>query len=76
MVSGLDEKHAAKNQLAGWVRNRKDGTVEAVFQGRVKDVETMLEVCKVGPPAADVKEIVTKEISSEKFVGFHQLSTI
>ena len=65
-----------KTSLLAGSETAKTAQLRRSSRGVLKDVETMLEVCKVGPPAADVKEIVTKEISSEKFVGFHQLSTI
>jgi len=40
--------------LKGWVRNRRDGTVEAVFSGDPQVVDNMLERCKSGPPDAVV----------------------
>jgi acylphosphatase len=36
--------------VAGWVRNRRDGTVEAVVQGDEASVDAMLEWCRRGPP--------------------------
>lgn len=35
--------------VTGWVRNRRDGMVEAVFQGRAEQVEHMLRLCEQGP---------------------------
>ena len=43
--------------LNGWVRNHRDGTVEAVFQGDAEQVSDMLGRCKRGPPAARVESI-------------------
>lgn len=40
--------------LTGWVRNRFDGQVEAVFAGEASAVAEMLEACKLGPPDAHV----------------------
>jgi acylphosphatase len=40
--------------LEGWVRNRVDGTVEAVFAGPASAVEGMIEACRRGPPGAQV----------------------
>jgi acylphosphatase len=41
-------------QLTGWVRNRRDGAVEAVLSGPVAAVERMLALCRRGPPDAAV----------------------
>ncbi|MEM3395004.1 MAG: acylphosphatase [Nitrososphaerota archaeon] len=43
--------------VKGWVRNLRDGRVEAVFEGRDKDVEKMIEWCKKGPSGAIVREV-------------------
>ena len=43
--------------LEGWVRNRRDGTVEALFAGARELVEAMLEACRQGPPGARVAAI-------------------
>jgi len=40
--------------VCGWVRNRRDGTVEAFVQGDAACVERMIEWCRRGPPAARV----------------------
>jgi acylphosphatase len=45
--------------ISGWVRNRDDGTVEAVVQGEDERIERMLTWCRRGPPAARVTEIAT-----------------
>jgi acylphosphatase len=43
--------------LAGWVRNRADGAVEAVFEGEQERVESMLRWCEVGPVGAAVESV-------------------
>jgi acylphosphatase len=43
--------------LGGWVRNRGDGTVEAVFEGDRERVESMVEWCRKGPAHADVENV-------------------
>ena len=73
---GWTKQHASRNKLTGWVRNRTDGSVEAIFQGRAKDVETMLALCRMGPPAAKVINIDTTKIVPENFLSFRQLPTI
>lgn len=48
------EVAALERGLQGWVRNRRDGTVEAVFIGVEDDVSAMIEACRTGPPGARV----------------------
>jgi acylphosphatase len=43
--------------LDGWVRNRRDGTVEAFFRGPGHVIEAMLDVCREGPSSALVERI-------------------
>jgi acylphosphatase len=48
------EDEAARTGVEGWVRNRRDGTVEAVFAGDAKAVEDTIEACRKRPYAARV----------------------
>lgn len=48
---------ALERGLDGWVRNRTDGSVEAVFGGSAPAVEGMIEACRRGPPSAQVDAI-------------------
>ena len=50
-------EEARKRQLDGWVRNRRDGAVEAVFLGPTERVAEMIAVCRTGPPLARVDDI-------------------
>ena len=43
--------------LAGWVTNRRDGTVEAFFEGEKTKVEQMVAWCRKGPPSAQVDQV-------------------
>lgn len=43
--------------LSGWVRNRRDGSVEAFFQGPAEAVEAAVAWCHVGPPGAVVERV-------------------
>ncbi len=43
----------------GWVRNRADGSLEAVFEGRPDVVERLVEFCRHGPPNAVVTRVDT-----------------
>jgi acylphosphatase len=55
-------EHAALQRgLEGWVRNRTDGTVEAVFAGPLPVVEAMIEACRRGPRSAQVEELDQRE---------------
>ena len=47
--------------LAGWVRNRRDGSVEALVSGPAPAVEAMLQACREGPRGARVDEMETNE---------------
>ena len=50
--------HAARaRKLEGWVRNRRDGSVEAVFAGPAATVAAMIEACRRGPSSAQVEAV-------------------
>ncbi len=68
-------ENATKRGLAGWVRNRLDGSVEALFAGPTAQVDDMLEACREGPPKARVDAIKSEptEIPAEE--GFRELPT-
>ena len=53
------EREATALGLSGWVRNLRDGTVEAVFSGDDDEVDAMLDACRSGPPGARVTSIET-----------------
>ena len=54
---GWTREEARRRDLDGWVMNRRDGAVEAVFQGDDDQVDDMLEACWTGPPHAAVAEV-------------------
>jgi acylphosphatase len=63
-------REAEVRGVAGWVANRADGTVEAVFEGREPDVAEVVAWCRIGPPRADVTAVdVTQEVP-EGLTGF------
>ena len=47
--------------LAGFVRNRDDGSVEAIFSGSPDAVAEMLTLCRSGPPGANVTDVTVAE---------------
>ena len=63
-------------ELTGWVRNRSDGTVEALVQGDQGYVERFIELAGYGPSAARVERIVTSDAAVEDGLrGFRQEAT-
>jgi len=52
---------AERRGLKGWVRNRANGAVEAVFAGPPDAVAAMLEACRAGPPGARVDDLLVHE---------------
>ena len=61
--------------LDGWVRNRSDGSVEALFAGPHERIASMVERCRDGPPAARVTDVVETAAEDPGPVGFRQLRT-
>ena len=57
---------AMNRRLDGWVRNRRDGTVEAVFAGPAEMVEPMIEACRKGPWGARVDGLDARESDSDQ----------
>jgi acylphosphatase len=58
-------RHAHQLGVTGWVRNRRDGRVEAVFEGETAAVERMVEWCRHGPPRAIVTGVQVDDESPE-----------
>jgi acylphosphatase len=58
-------RHVARDRgIEGWVRNRRDGTVEAVFAGSKDGVARMIAACRQGPPSAVVESIEEHDASA------------
>jgi acylphosphatase len=55
------ERKARELGITGWVRNRRDGSVESVVQGNPGAVETIIEWARRGPPSAVVAEVKVSE---------------
>ena len=67
---------AQANGISGWVRNCRDGTVEAVLQGNPEAVERILAWVKRGPPGARVTAVEVQDARGEfdrPYGGFEQL---
>ena len=65
---------ADKQGISGWVRNRRDGTVEALFCGSDEAVAAMIAWARRGPPGACVDRVEV-ELGDRDFTGFEQRST-
>jgi acylphosphatase len=58
------EWEATARDLEGWVRNRRDGSVEALFAGAAEAVAEMIALCRQGPPAAKVDAVKDETVQS------------
>jgi acylphosphatase len=68
------EREALAHGLSGWVRNRRDGTVEAVLAGD-SALEDMLRALRAGPPAAVVSDVVVRDWREPVTPGFEIRAT-
>jgi len=56
--------------VTGWVKNRPDGRVEAIFEGTPAAVEAMILWCHKGSPASDVTGVDVREVPFHGFEAF------
>jgi len=68
-------QEAAHRGLRGWVRNRLDGAVEALFAGDAENVDDMVAACRRGPPAARVDNVGVHP-AEDPGGGFRLLPTV
>lgn len=61
--------------LTGWVRNRKDASVEILATGHEKDIERLIAECYKGPPTAKVEAVNVENGISENLKSFEQRPT-
>ena len=66
---------AARLHIRGWIRNRRDGTVEAIFAGAAADVDAIIKACRQGPPAARVETLIQHPAEAPEGMGFRSLPT-
>jgi acylphosphatase len=59
------EHRARAHDLEGWVRNRHDGSVEALFAGPADAVDDMVAVCRRGPSSARVDHVVDEPANAD-----------
>jgi acylphosphatase len=69
------ERQAIELSLDGWVRNLRDGTVEAVLAGRSAEVHAIVDLLHQGPPSAHVAAVAVEPFAGEVHPGFEQRHT-
>jgi acylphosphatase len=60
------DRQARRLGLQGWVRNRRDGSVEAVFEGAEDAVANMIASCRNGPPSGRVDEVAEETAHADE----------
>lgn len=73
---GWTQSQARDLGLSGWVRNRRDGTVEILARGEETALETLAERCREGPPAARVDRIEVEAADEPVPPGFEHKPTV
>ena len=68
-------EQASLRRLRGWVRNRRDGSVEALFAGPTAMVDDMIAACWQGPPSASVEAVEVTPSTPHVEAGFVTLRT-
>jgi acylphosphatase len=68
-------READRLGISGWVRNRRDGTLEALVDGDTASMEELLRLCRRGPPLAEVSEIVEELAEPYPEPGFGRMPT-
>jgi acylphosphatase len=67
---------ARRLDLRGWVRNRADGTVEALVVGGEPAVAAMIEACRRGPRTAAVEDVAVSEVEDDGSADFTARSSV
>jgi len=67
-------REATRHSVAGWVCNRPDGAVEAVFEGTPDAVDALCRWCAVGPPHAAVERVDVTDEPPRELSGFRIVS--
>jgi acylphosphatase len=66
MFRETTKRRADSFNVTGWVSNRDDDKVEALFEGEENDVKAMVEFCRRGPPMA---KVTNAEVEWQTYVG-------
>jgi acylphosphatase len=67
---GSMEREALRLGVTGWVKNRSDGTVEAVAEGGADAIDELVAWCRKGPPSARVDRVEVHEEAAQGLAGF------
>ncbi len=67
---------ARRHGLDGWVRNRADGSVEALLSGEEDALQAVLSACRRGPPLARVESIEEHFADPPEAPGFHRQASL
>jgi acylphosphatase len=70
------ERTAAALDLRGWVRNRRDGTVELLATGDDDAISRLIDACRQGPRAAAVTGVAVADAADDASVGFSARPTV
>jgi acylphosphatase len=62
--------------LAGWVSNRRDGSVELHATGRLEDIADLIAACRQGPRAAVVADVAVSDAEDDGSIGFGGRPTV
>jgi acylphosphatase len=80
-VQGVGYRYALRDEalrlgIAGWVRNRADGSVEALVIGDDDNVAAIIEACREGPFGARVSDVAVSEAADDGSPGFSAKATV
>ena len=70
------QEEAHELQLSGWVRNRTDGSVEAVVHGDKNKIADLLRACKQGPAMSRVDKVTSEPAEYDGVEGFRIEKTV
>jgi acylphosphatase len=70
------EHEALSRGIEGWVRNRRDGTVEAVFTGDPASVEAMIAACRTGPRGSHVDDVEQRDATEDDQLALRRQAEI
>lgn len=70
------QHEATRLAVHGWVRNRRDGSVEALVQGSEPAIAALIDWARRGPPGAQVASLIVSEAVPENATSFEQRPTL